>query len=352
MGTAQFKMVEELAFLIKDNLSSKDFVISVEEDLVDFLQNDMSSAKVLELEPMNSYHRMLVHRLANIYGLEHKSYGGGRDRHLLLERFQESSIPSVLVSDILRQYDGYKSQMTSTKLLKRKDPSPEMVPFDLNREAMEQVTEPTRVGERLTKKARADPPSTELNAGASLTIGDEASSPLAQITPTSVKNLPSGVLAHSTYDAIKQFSNYATAATQRLSYLAIIYKKKIDQNKKLKADDKQVMGELKAAMVEQATMDEEIAQLKGELAAAKKVVAMVKDAAEKVVAELKGATQRELAKVKVVAAQTLPKTQETAAKEVVENYKASSQFEDDVVDDAIKQAEQTEAGHEEQGVGS
>ncbi|XP_058102586.1 uncharacterized protein LOC131246448 isoform X7 [Magnolia sinica] len=96
------RKVEELAWLIKDNLSCKHVVLSIEETLIDFLQNDTSPDGVLELEPMSSYHRMLLHRLADIYG------------------------PCVLVSDILWQYDEYQSPATSHQLLKRKEDLPDL----------------------------------------------------------------------------------------------------------------------------------------------------------------------------------------------------------------------------------
>ncbi|XP_058102581.1 uncharacterized protein LOC131246448 isoform X2 [Magnolia sinica] len=119
--------VEELAWLIKDNLSCKHVVLSIEETLIDFLQNDTSPDGVLELEPMSSYHRMLLHRLADIYGFAHESVGEGDDRHLVLERCPDSSIPCVLVSDILWQYDEYQSPATSHQLLKRKEDLPASV---------------------------------------------------------------------------------------------------------------------------------------------------------------------------------------------------------------------------------
>ncbi|RWR87198.1 Single-stranded nucleic acid binding R3H [Cinnamomum micranthum f. kanehirae] len=126
MTTAQFVMVEELASLIKDNLSCKHLVLSIEEALINFLQNDTSPDGVLELEPMSPYHRLLLHRLADIYGFAHESVGEGNDRHLILERCPESSIPSVLVSDILWQYDHdeFQSPMTSHQLLKKEDTLP------------------------------------------------------------------------------------------------------------------------------------------------------------------------------------------------------------------------------------
>ncbi|XP_031099751.1 uncharacterized protein LOC116003932 isoform X5 [Ipomoea triloba] len=85
MNSTQFAMVEELASLVKDNLPCKHLVLSMEEAFVDFLQDDTSSNGVLELEPMNSYSRLLLHRLADIFG------------------------PSILVRDLLWQYGEVQS---------------------------------------------------------------------------------------------------------------------------------------------------------------------------------------------------------------------------------------------------
>ncbi|KAK6915287.1 SUZ domain [Dillenia turbinata] len=115
--------VEELASLIKDNLPCKHLVLSMEEALISFLQDDTSSDEVLELEPTNPYNRLLLHRLADIFGFAHESVGEGDDRHLVLERCPETSIPSILVSDILWQYDEVQSPSTSHQLLRRKEAS-------------------------------------------------------------------------------------------------------------------------------------------------------------------------------------------------------------------------------------
>ncbi|KAK9291787.1 hypothetical protein L1049_019737 [Liquidambar formosana] len=120
----QFAMVEELAFLIKDNLRCKHLVLSMEEAFVNFLQDDSSPDGIMELEPMNPYNRLLLHRLADIFGFAHESVGEGDDRHLILERCPETSIPSILVSDILWQYDESESPTTSHQLLKRKEAAP------------------------------------------------------------------------------------------------------------------------------------------------------------------------------------------------------------------------------------
>ena len=86
MATTQFAMVEELASLIKDNLHSKHLILSTEESLIAALQQlhcrdgdgdgdgdgdleeDDDAADTIELQPAGAYHRLLLHRLAEIYG--------------------------------------------------------------------------------------------------------------------------------------------------------------------------------------------------------------------------------------------------------------------------------------------
>ncbi|WOL14410.1 R3H domain-containing protein 2 isoform X1 [Canna indica] len=120
MATTQFAMVEELASLIKDNLHSKHLVLSIEEALINFLE-DTSSDGILELQPMSPYHRLLLHRLADIYGFAHESVGEGDDRHLILERSSDTTIPPILVSDILWQYDEEQSLNTSKFIIRRNE---------------------------------------------------------------------------------------------------------------------------------------------------------------------------------------------------------------------------------------
>ncbi|XP_016479360.1 uncharacterized protein LOC107800659 isoform X2 [Nicotiana tabacum] len=115
--------VEELAFLIKDNLPCKHLILAVEETLVNFLLDDTSSSGVLELEPMNPYNRLLLHRLADIFGFSHQSVGEGEERHLVLERCSETSVPSILISDLLWQYDELQSPRTVDVIYRRKEGS-------------------------------------------------------------------------------------------------------------------------------------------------------------------------------------------------------------------------------------
>lgn len=71
---------------------------------------------------MAAYHRMLLHRLADIFRLAHESIGEGEDRRLILERCEESYIPDVLVSDILEcneNPDLYTCSQSAPLVLKR-----------------------------------------------------------------------------------------------------------------------------------------------------------------------------------------------------------------------------------------
>ncbi|KAK8657021.1 hypothetical protein V6N13_098955 [Hibiscus sabdariffa] len=141
MSVTQFAMVEELAFLVKGNLPCKHLVLSMEEAFINFLQDDTSSNGILELEPMNSYSRLLVHRLADIFGFAHKSIGEGEDRHLVLQRCPETSIPSILVSDILWQCDEPQYLTASRHILTREGTAPatqtKLPSFELSLEARE-----------------------------------------------------------------------------------------------------------------------------------------------------------------------------------------------------------------------
>ncbi|XP_016573821.2 R3H domain-containing protein 2 isoform X1 [Capsicum annuum] len=123
MSLTEFAMVEELAFLVKDNLPCKHLILSMEETLVNFLLDDTSSDGILELEPTNPYNRLLLHRLADIFGFAHQSVGEGEERHLVLERCSDTAIPSILISDLLWQYDELQSPRTVDVIYRRKEDS-------------------------------------------------------------------------------------------------------------------------------------------------------------------------------------------------------------------------------------
>ncbi|CAM6094870.1 unnamed protein product [Calypogeia fissa] len=111
---------EELAWLVRDNLHAKHLVLSVEELFVEFLECPLGEEGTLALEPMESYQRMLLHHLADLFGLAHESVGEGEERHLVVEKCEDSSIPAVLVSDLLLNDDrGTQLPLLSRQLLKR-----------------------------------------------------------------------------------------------------------------------------------------------------------------------------------------------------------------------------------------
>ncbi|KAM7272830.1 hypothetical protein ACFE04_027494 [Oxalis oulophora] len=132
MSITEFAMVQELAYLVKDNLSSKHLVLSMEQTFINFLlhnnhhvDNDTDDDdSSLELEPMSSYNRLLLHRLAEIFGFLHESVGDGEDRHLVLKRCQDTAMPSILVNDILWQYDNEPQSLVESNHLLRRQHSP------------------------------------------------------------------------------------------------------------------------------------------------------------------------------------------------------------------------------------
>ncbi|CAN6306617.1 unnamed protein product [Urochloa humidicola] len=131
MAATQFAMVEELASLIKDNLYSKHLILSTEEALIALLQQlccgdndddggrgeEDDAADTIELQPAGAYHRLLLHRLAEIYGFAHESVGEGEDRHLVLQRCPETTIPPVLVSDMLWKFDNSEDSEDFTSVV-------------------------------------------------------------------------------------------------------------------------------------------------------------------------------------------------------------------------------------------
>jgi hypothetical protein len=52
---------------VKDNLHTKHLVLSVEELFLEFLEPSYEGEPSLVLEPMLSYERMLLHRLADCF---------------------------------------------------------------------------------------------------------------------------------------------------------------------------------------------------------------------------------------------------------------------------------------------
>ena len=79
----------------KNELRARDeaFLAEYEELLISFMKGDDES---IHLEPMNSYHRRLVHHLATEFKLKTHSVGDGEDRHVVLSKTDNSSVPEKL----------------------------------------------------------------------------------------------------------------------------------------------------------------------------------------------------------------------------------------------------------------
>jgi len=79
----------------RDDNKEKDetFLTEYEEQIGDFMRGDQ---QVLHLIPMNSYYRRLVHHLALEFSLNTYSEGDGADRHVVLSKANDSTVPDRL----------------------------------------------------------------------------------------------------------------------------------------------------------------------------------------------------------------------------------------------------------------
>ena len=69
------------------------FVAEYEEQFIAFMKSDETE---MPLVPMNSYYRRLVHHLAKEFNLDTISKGEGNDRHVVISKTENSSIPEKL----------------------------------------------------------------------------------------------------------------------------------------------------------------------------------------------------------------------------------------------------------------
>jgi len=83
-------MTQEINF---SNLSDEDFEVEASKLLKDFMDSEQV---VLHLPPMNSYFRRLCHKLAMKFNLMTESQGENHDRHIVVAKTQDSSIPADL----------------------------------------------------------------------------------------------------------------------------------------------------------------------------------------------------------------------------------------------------------------
>ncbi|EFJ15662.1 hypothetical protein SELMODRAFT_422523 [Selaginella moellendorffii] len=103
--------VEELASLVRNNLHTKHLLLAAEEAFVEFLDPSRQARDFLCFLVDSSV----------IFHLAHESVGEGDGRHLVVAKCEDSSIPSVLLSDLLNAFEDSCSIASSSSrtLLKR-----------------------------------------------------------------------------------------------------------------------------------------------------------------------------------------------------------------------------------------
>lgn len=69
----------------------QEFIDTIEGQINDFLKTNES---MLELDPMNSYRRRLVHKLASAYNLKSQSVGDSEERYVCVIRTEKSAPPA------------------------------------------------------------------------------------------------------------------------------------------------------------------------------------------------------------------------------------------------------------------
>jgi len=77
-------------------LSEEEFTEQMSEQFQDFVSGSETER---HLSAMNSFHRRLAHQLATRFGLETRSEGEGRDRHIVIGKTEESKTPEDLEID-------------------------------------------------------------------------------------------------------------------------------------------------------------------------------------------------------------------------------------------------------------
>jgi len=70
--------------------SDKELLAIINETIISFINSDKTS---LQMDPMNSYRRRMVHKICSEYKLNSKSKGEGENRFVCLVKTNETTIP-------------------------------------------------------------------------------------------------------------------------------------------------------------------------------------------------------------------------------------------------------------------
>ena len=75
------------------NQNDREFTLFQADILTKFMKSDENK---IEMPPMNSYQRRLLHQLGKKFGFRSGSVGEGKDRHIVFEKSEDSRIPDDL----------------------------------------------------------------------------------------------------------------------------------------------------------------------------------------------------------------------------------------------------------------
>lgn len=114
-----FKVDGILLQALLQNPTDREFLLSLESQIITHIFQNQSIAKAnqgtLEFPPLNSYHRMLVHRTARYYSLKHWVVGGGEEGgrpRVLLWVEEPTKMPLLKLSELIEP--EIKTKMPST----------------------------------------------------------------------------------------------------------------------------------------------------------------------------------------------------------------------------------------------
>ncbi|KAG1653194.1 R3H domain-containing protein 2 [Nymphon striatum] len=99
--------LEDFLYKMLNNKSASDrnMLLKIEKDLIDFINKP--NEQKLDFEEMDSYHRMLVHRVAAYFGMEHNIGSSGKS--VVVNKTKNTRIPEPFHTKIQRLHEPQKS---------------------------------------------------------------------------------------------------------------------------------------------------------------------------------------------------------------------------------------------------
>ena len=70
--------------------SDRELLVNIIETIISFIESEKTS---LQMDPMNSYRRRMIHKICSEYNLNSKSTGEGENRSVCIEKTSNTTIP-------------------------------------------------------------------------------------------------------------------------------------------------------------------------------------------------------------------------------------------------------------------